>query len=217
MAQALGTVRSCFMPMAGLDASVPIWITENGIPTGANTTEAQQADGLTQLVDAARDYSGTFNVTDYRWFNLRDSNSSQPPARCPARPRPSPPTACCTTTTRPSRPSRPTATRSPASVNPPPHRRSCAAVRPEFRIALPHERRAIRRANVYRGTRRVGHASGRRLRRVVVRRPGTGRFRCASCCGCAAVNGSWCAPLRRDRLPADRRTHAPLSSGRGGV
>ena len=33
MAQALGTVRDCFMPMAGLGAAVPIWITENGIPT----------------------------------------------------------------------------------------------------------------------------------------------------------------------------------------
>ena len=29
-----------------------------------------------QLVQATRDYAGTFNVTDYRWFNLRDSNSS---------------------------------------------------------------------------------------------------------------------------------------------
>ena len=58
-AQALGTVRDCFMPMAGLGATVPIWITENGIPTGAKTTKAQQSVGLTQLVDAVRDYSGT--------------------------------------------------------------------------------------------------------------------------------------------------------------
>ncbi|MDQ6729650.1 MAG: hypothetical protein M3022_04965 [Actinomycetota bacterium] len=75
-AHALGTVRDCLMPLAGLDTTVPIWITENGIPTGASTTEAQQASGLTQLVDATRDYSGTFNVTDYRWFNLRDSELS---------------------------------------------------------------------------------------------------------------------------------------------
>lgn len=64
------------MPLAGLDSTVPIWITENGIPAGASTTEAQQASGLIQLVDATRDYAGTFNVTDYRWFNLRDRNSS---------------------------------------------------------------------------------------------------------------------------------------------
>jgi hypothetical protein len=31
-------------------------------------------------VHAVHDYSGTFNITDYRWFNLRDSTSS-PPAK----------------------------------------------------------------------------------------------------------------------------------------
>lgn len=46
------------------------------MPTGADVTETPQAGDLTQLVDAAQAYSGTFNVTDYRWFNLRDSNSS---------------------------------------------------------------------------------------------------------------------------------------------
>ncbi len=75
-AQALGVVRDCFMPMAGLGSTVPIWITENGIPTGASTSEAQQAAGLSEIVNAVRDYSATFNVTDYRWFNLRDASSS---------------------------------------------------------------------------------------------------------------------------------------------
>jgi hypothetical protein len=41
-------------------------------------SEADQADALTELTQAACAYSGTFNITDYRWFNLRDSNS-QPP------------------------------------------------------------------------------------------------------------------------------------------
>lgn len=76
MAQALGTVRDCYTPMALVGASVPIWITENGIPTGADVSDAQQAAALVQLVQAAKDYSGTFNVTDYRWFNLRDTESS---------------------------------------------------------------------------------------------------------------------------------------------
>ncbi len=76
LAQALGTLRRCFMPKAGLGARIPIWITENGVATSADVSEAQQARDLTQLVDAARAYSGTFNVTDYRWFNLRDSGSS---------------------------------------------------------------------------------------------------------------------------------------------
>mgnify|MGYP001369291006 CR=1 FL=1 len=77
LAQAAGVVRDCYAPMAGIGRSVPIWITENGVPTGV-LSDAQQADALSQLVTAARDYSGTFGITDYRWFNLRDSSSSGP-------------------------------------------------------------------------------------------------------------------------------------------
>jgi hypothetical protein len=76
MAQALGTLRRCFMPKGSIRAAVPIWITENGVPGGAGRSEAQQAGALRELVRAARDYSATFNVSDYRWFNLRDSRSS---------------------------------------------------------------------------------------------------------------------------------------------
>jgi hypothetical protein len=77
LAQALGVVRNCLAPQAGIPASVPIWITENGEPTGV-LSDAAQAAALTQLVTAAHDFSGTFNVTDYRWFNLRDSVSTGP-------------------------------------------------------------------------------------------------------------------------------------------
>ncbi|HTX45078.1 MAG TPA: hypothetical protein VMD48_02320 [Solirubrobacteraceae bacterium] len=77
MAQALGVVRDCLAPMARIGAGVPIWITENGVPTGS-LSDAQQAAALVQLVRAAYDYAGTYNVTDYRWFNLRDAVSSGP-------------------------------------------------------------------------------------------------------------------------------------------
>jgi hypothetical protein len=77
LAQAPGTVRDCLAPKANIGGSVPIWITENGVPTGS-MSDAQQAAALQQLVQAANDYSGTFNITDYRWFNLRDSTSSGP-------------------------------------------------------------------------------------------------------------------------------------------
>ena len=77
MAQALGVVRDCLAPKAGIGPGVPIWITENGVPTGV-LSDAQQAAALTALVRAAYDYSGTFNVTDYRWFNLRDAVSTGP-------------------------------------------------------------------------------------------------------------------------------------------
>jgi hypothetical protein len=65
MAQALGVLRDCFAPKARIGPRVPIWITENGVPTGV-LSGAQQAAALRQLVVAARDYSATFNVTDYR-------------------------------------------------------------------------------------------------------------------------------------------------------
>jgi hypothetical protein len=56
---------------------VPIWFTENGVPTGT-MSESDQAAAVSELVRAACAYSGTFNITDYRWFNLRDSNSGPP-------------------------------------------------------------------------------------------------------------------------------------------
>jgi hypothetical protein len=77
LAQAAGVVRDCLAPMAGIPPRVPIWITEDGVPTGA-LSDSQQAAALGELVGAAKDYSGTFNITDYRWFNLRDSTSSSP-------------------------------------------------------------------------------------------------------------------------------------------
>lgn len=175
-AQALGTVRGCLMPMAGLDATVPIWITENGISTGASTTEAQQASGLTQLVDATRDYSGTFNVTDYRWFNLRDSNSPD------AGSLPGAATTFATDgllrddyTPKPAFAAyRDLITAFGQPTGPPPVSRAC---RPgQRRITLRRERRPIRRADAYLKRRRIGHAAGRRLRTIGLRKLPTGRF-----------------------------------------
>ncbi|HWE33443.1 MAG TPA: hypothetical protein VG410_08165 [Solirubrobacteraceae bacterium] len=74
LSRALGTVRDCYLRIARIAAATPIWITENGVPTGT-LSGAAQAAALTQLVDAAHAYSKTFNVTDYRWFNLRDSTA----------------------------------------------------------------------------------------------------------------------------------------------
>jgi hypothetical protein len=37
---------------------------------------AEQARRLRNMVRAVHDYRGTFGVTDYRWFNLRDADSS---------------------------------------------------------------------------------------------------------------------------------------------
>lgn len=82
LAQAAGVLRRCFMPMAGIGSRIPIWITEDGVPTG-RLSDAQQAAALSELVTAAHRYSGTFGITDYRWFNLRDSDSSAPTTLVP--------------------------------------------------------------------------------------------------------------------------------------
>jgi hypothetical protein len=80
-AQAVATLRHSLMPRAHLGTRIPLWITENGVPTGS-LSDRGQATALGQLVRAARAFSATFHITDYRWFNLRDSIPA-PPAGSP--------------------------------------------------------------------------------------------------------------------------------------
>jgi len=75
MLVALSTVRNCFMANAGLPASVPIWVTENGYDSGASNDDATQDAALKGMVGAVVDHAGTYGVTDYRWFNLRDNQT----------------------------------------------------------------------------------------------------------------------------------------------
>jgi len=72
---ALTLVRQCYMPLAGLGGGVPIWITENGYATNLNRSLERQVADLTSTVEDTYAYSGTLNVTDYRYFNLRDNDS----------------------------------------------------------------------------------------------------------------------------------------------
>jgi hypothetical protein len=71
-AQAAGVLRRCLLPRANIDAHVPIWVTETGV-SSVTVGEGGQAAALLALAGAARDYGRTFGVTDFRWFNLRDS------------------------------------------------------------------------------------------------------------------------------------------------
>jgi len=76
MIKALATVRQCWMPLAQIGASVPIWITENGYPTTPLLhSAAEQAQSLSSMIDTVHAYAGTYGVSDYRWFNLRDNDS----------------------------------------------------------------------------------------------------------------------------------------------
>jgi hypothetical protein len=76
MVAAMSQLRQCFMPIAGLSAKVPIHVEENGWPTGPGRAEDQQARSLETMVRAVHDFRGTYHVTDYRWFDLRDHNTS---------------------------------------------------------------------------------------------------------------------------------------------
>ncbi len=76
--EALAQVRECYMPKAGFGRSVPMHLEEIGYPTGPGRSEADQRRALTQFVTAAARYRGTYNLTNFNWFGLRDNNSAGP-------------------------------------------------------------------------------------------------------------------------------------------
>lgn len=75
---AISELRRCYMPIAGLGMAVPMRIEENGWPTGPGRSEAEQESALRSMVAAANHVRGTYHVTDYRWFDLRDHRTSSP-------------------------------------------------------------------------------------------------------------------------------------------
>lgn len=78
MVNAMSVLR-CFLEYAQIPFEVPIHIEENGWPTSPPLRSyAYQARVAETLVRAAHDFRGTYNVSDYRWFNLRDGDSSNP-------------------------------------------------------------------------------------------------------------------------------------------
>lgn len=75
--QMLATMRRCFMALGDLGTRVPLWITESGYDTvPGQVSDADQRTALELIVGAIRSAGGTYGVTDYRWFNLRDSLST---------------------------------------------------------------------------------------------------------------------------------------------
>ena len=74
---ALSALR-CYAGGAGVPATVPIHLEENGWPTNQLRSEARQAEALETMIRATHDFRGTYNVSDYRWFNLRDGDSTSP-------------------------------------------------------------------------------------------------------------------------------------------
>jgi hypothetical protein len=76
LVRGLQILRSCYLPLTGISRRVPLHVSENGYPTGPGRSPRQQAAVLRAEVSAVNRFRRTFNVTDYRWFDLRDGNSS---------------------------------------------------------------------------------------------------------------------------------------------
>jgi hypothetical protein len=73
---ALSSLRKAYMPLAHIPRTVPIHVSESGYPTGPGRAHERQSAVLQAAVRAVSDHRATYNVTDYRWFDLRDANSS---------------------------------------------------------------------------------------------------------------------------------------------
>ncbi|HEY3937540.1 MAG TPA: hypothetical protein VGL97_08930 [Bryobacteraceae bacterium] len=70
--------RHVNLAQAGIPASVPIHICENGWPTGPNRYYTRQADVLEQMVRTIHSLSEKLNITHYQLFALRDADTANP-------------------------------------------------------------------------------------------------------------------------------------------
>jgi len=73
---AFTALRSTYMPLARIPSSVALHVSESGYPTGPGRTPAMQQTALQAAVATVAGAQAKFNITDYRWFDLRDANSS---------------------------------------------------------------------------------------------------------------------------------------------
>jgi hypothetical protein len=72
----LRRTRAIYLPLAGIPRRVPIIVTETGYPTGPGRTAAMQVSVMRASVEAVYRARRAYNVTGYRWFDLRDADSS---------------------------------------------------------------------------------------------------------------------------------------------
>jgi hypothetical protein len=77
MIDAMDELR-CFSGGAGIPDSVPIHVAENGYPTGSGRSYETQKEALETMVGTVAEYRAKYNVSDYRWFDLRDADTGSP-------------------------------------------------------------------------------------------------------------------------------------------
>jgi hypothetical protein len=73
---ALRVLRSTYMPLAGIPHTVPVRVSETGYPTGPGRTDAMQVTVMKAATEAVYHARARYNITGYRWFDLRDADSS---------------------------------------------------------------------------------------------------------------------------------------------
>lgn len=74
----LRRLRRAALPAAGIPRRAQLHVSENGFPTGPSRDEIEQAELLTAAIEAVAAVRRDYGVSDYRWFGLRDANSSEP-------------------------------------------------------------------------------------------------------------------------------------------
>jgi hypothetical protein len=78
VSEALTEFREGTLKAAGIPASVPIHICENGWPTGRDRYYTRQADVIDQSVRTVQALHGRLNITTYELFSLRDADTANP-------------------------------------------------------------------------------------------------------------------------------------------
>lgn len=73
----LRTFREQTLQVAGIPASTPVRICENGWPTGPGRSESTQAHVLESTLRTVHDLRAELNVTHWELFTLRDAHSSK--------------------------------------------------------------------------------------------------------------------------------------------
>ncbi len=74
----LNHFRNVSMAAAGIPASVPLHITENGWPTGPTRTYERQTTVIETIIQTIYEQRERFNITHYELFDLRDADSANP-------------------------------------------------------------------------------------------------------------------------------------------
>jgi len=76
--EALRSLSRVHLRQAGLPDRIALHVSETGYPTGPDRGEEDQARVAAATVDAVDEVRGAYHVTDFRWFDLRDADSSAP-------------------------------------------------------------------------------------------------------------------------------------------